>query len=222
MKDKKTISVSGQLYARMRAESERLGIPLRELVERATIDCVDPARMVAQPAVRKPAATTKPAVRKPAVTKPAVTKPAATKTTATKPAPAPIAPPPRITASSCAICGRASTDLRARPLGKNDALVAVCAMCDDEPAETRDGTWRGYEPTGGLLNTQDVDRGLGRVLGDRPDTLAEIDSRVGRTPSPALSEGARMDVAWRTETIQRARTGAVRFPRTSSLRQRKR
>lgn len=52
-----------------------------------------------------------------------------------------------VAAKCCAIC---AADIRAgeehtAPLGKNDALVAICASCDDEPARRVHGTERGYE-----------------------------------------------------------------------------
>ena len=47
--------------------------------------------------------------------------------------------------SFCAICTSERGPFVSRPLGKNDALVAVCAECDEEPMHVRLGPERGYE-----------------------------------------------------------------------------
>jgi hypothetical protein len=46
----------------------------------------------------------------------------------------------------CAICTDEVGPFSQRPLGRRNALVAVCSSCDSEPAREVRGPERGYEP----------------------------------------------------------------------------
>jgi hypothetical protein len=50
----------------------------------------------------------------------------------------------------CAVCTSERPPFVTRPLGRKGALVRVCGSCDTEPARTKHGPERGYEPSGGL------------------------------------------------------------------------
>lgn len=52
------------------------------------------------------------------------------------------------------------------PLGRADAMVAVCAACDARVIAD-DGPDRGYEPTGGTLSPREAHEGMLRVTGTR-------------------------------------------------------
>lgn len=80
--------------------------------------------------------------------------------------------------SHCAICTSSRGPFTSQPLGKNNALVSVCAECD-EPAFEKRGPERGYEPTGGLPTFAQGRNAVARVIG------RQADSRPSRTADEA-------------------------------------
>jgi len=81
--------------------------------------------------------------------------------------------------SFCAICTDETTDLVKRPLGKDDALVNVCNDCDTTKPVAKMGPERGFEPSGGSLNTAAINRGASNVFG--AEKFAADNRRLRRT-----------------------------------------
>lgn len=89
----------------------------------------------------------------------------------------------------CAICAHdiRAGEARHAPLGKDDALVVICATCDDETPQHLHGPDRNYEPDGiGQSFQRLVATSTTKLLGvgDRHATLAPL--RHDRTPGYLL------------------------------------
>ena len=110
--------------------------------------------------------------------------------------------------SFCALCTADILGAPYRePLGRNDALVDVCASCATEPAREGHGIERSYEGAGPAMSPVDVERGARRVLGDE---RYERDNRDLQRPLviPAKPEADVMAQQHRYENIRRARAGS--------------
>jgi len=85
--------------------------------------------------------------------------------------------------SFCAVCTSEREPLVLRPLGRDDALVNVCASCDEEPADVRHGPERSYEPSGGLPSLAESTAGIRKALGADYDRLTRIENAITLAPS---------------------------------------
>lgn len=118
--------------------------------------------------------------------------------------------------SSCAICTSRTGPFTPQPLGRNNALVPVCAACD-EPAFEKRGPERGYEPTGGLLDADELSTAKRRVMGDETyERQSKLDEEWGRLSAPPVDEDE-----WRIrdhvyETVKRHHTRTNYANRTSA------
>ena len=121
----------------------------------------------------------------------------------------------------CAICTDETSDLVARPLGKDDALVSICRSCDeDRPATAVDGT-RGYEFREGLPTRKEMDRGARLVMGDeRYERDAAFEIRAGMSPTTTRIDEQDY-IAFRMETVRRIRTKANDIKDRAGRRERK-
>lgn len=81
----------------------------------------------------------------------------------------------------CAICAdpiHATGKPILRPLGKDDALVGICASCDTEPAYEKQGHTRGYEAPG---SSGGLDPYLDAIIDKY--AIPEGDKRMGLRPA---------------------------------------
>jgi hypothetical protein len=88
--------------------------------------------------------------------------------------------------SFCALCASERGPFVQRPLGRDDAMVAVCASCDGDMPAARP-IERGYEPTGGLLSGAESTRGARKAMGERNyEKSAHLEMHAGlyNPPSP--------------------------------------
>jgi hypothetical protein len=110
--------------------------------------------------------------------------------------------------SFCAICTDELGPFVQRPLGRDDALVAVCMTCDTEQPRERYGPERGFVPSGGLLDRVASTQGARRAMGDEVYEAETARILADRASVPALRD-ADVDIEGvRSETIRRWRTGA--------------
>jgi hypothetical protein len=124
--------------------------------------------------------------------------------------------------SFCAICTSPRGPFVREPLGRDNALVSVCSECVTEPARAETGPDRSYEPTGGLLKTEDAVAGARRAMGDeRYDIAHRIEEQYSRSPSPALSAEAVLDLQHKYDNALRNRSRASQRRSTRSSRERK-
>jgi hypothetical protein len=87
----------------------------------------------------------------------------------------------------CAICTSERGPFVRRPLGRGDALVSVCADCDDEPARTKVGPAIDYYVPDRVIIGRTVDAfaaAANRVTGDTKET------NIDRTRSRSLAGSA--------------------------------
>jgi hypothetical protein len=110
----------------------------------------------------------------------------------------------------CAICTSDVGPFVTRPIGKDDALVRVCAACDDDPPRAVFGPERPYEGAGPAMGRQEMSLALRRFAGDE---RYEADNRkhitFGKSPGRALPA---TELDWRVyqrETARRHRTGSM-------------
>lgn len=109
----------------------------------------------------------------------------------------------------CAICASDRGPFTTEPLGKNDALVRVCAECSRSPGTVVDNT-RGYEPQGGLLSVEAA-RASKKVVSrekwarDSKDILS-----VQRGPSPVTPNSLSPDSFYETRALASARRARVK------------
>lgn len=122
----------------------------------------------------------------------------------------------------CAVCGNETDVTVMRPLGRNDALVPVCTACDTEPATTKEGPFLGFVPSGGLLSPQESLAGARKAMGAEAYAReSELEERIGRIPSPRLSDEETMWVNYMQENKRRVRTRAAHQRSTRSSRDKK-
>lgn len=101
-----------------------------------------------------------------------------------------------MTGAFCAICASERGPFAKRPLGRNDALVNVCADCDEQPAREVGPTDRGYEPTGGLPSTGHVERSLRAKMGDvEYERVSRLEEQIQRAPSTEHRHSSEGDFA---------------------------
>lgn len=83
--------------------------------------------------------------------------------------------------ASCAVCTSVTGPFTLEPLGRDDALVNVCAACS-APAFEKCGPERGYEPKGGLLSAPMLTEAMRRIMGsaeyERQMKLADATGRL--------------------------------------------
>ncbi len=120
----------------------------------------------------------------------------------------------------CAICGAGPCPTTEQPLGRNDAMVPVCAECDG-PIEVRRGPDLAYEPCG-FVSSAEADAGMRRVLGeDEAERANEMERRGGIIPSAPVPEDEQLARSHWYETIRRSRTKANKIHDRRSSRARK-
>lgn len=82
----------------------------------------------------------------------------------------------------CAICTSTTPPFTPQPLGRNNALVPVCAACDEPAFEKREPE-RGYEPSGGVLSREEMAAACAKLQADpRWTRAAMLDEEHSRTP----------------------------------------
>lgn len=118
----------------------------------------------------------------------------------------------------CAICTSERGPFTAQPLGRNNALVPVCAACD-EPIFTRTGPERGWEPSGGPLHQSELTAAMRRVMGDAEyERQTEFEDAYGRKGAHALGDDEYAIRDFHFETQRRHHTQAGYANRTSAER----
>lgn len=111
----------------------------------------------------------------------------------------------------CAICADDVEHPRMRPLGRNDALVAVCPSCDEDPAVTRYGPERGFVPNGGLPRAGEATEGMHRARGADDERLTKRDRELFLAFPPQKSQEELDIMAVVHEGLRRRRTDAYRI-----------
>jgi hypothetical protein len=86
--------------------------------------------------------------------------------------------------TTCAICASEREPFTIEPLGRDNAMISVCAACS-EPVFEKSGPFIGYEPTGGMLSKPEVMRGARKVMGSDYDAVMRRADDLGRGPSAA-------------------------------------
>ena len=123
---------------------------------------------------------------------------------------------PRPVKPTCAICAAEIAGApRLEPLGKHDAMVAVCDACATEHPRERHGPERAYEGSGPMFAAGEIHRALRRKQGDV--AYEQENKRIhdyGRSPSVPTPR-AQVDLdAVRREGQRRRRTGAAEKARS--------
>lgn len=117
----------------------------------------------------------------------------------------------------CAICADECDTVSYEPLGKRNALVAVCVTCSTETAREVFGPelqHTGGGPSGQLAKELTV--AMRRVMGDAEyDRLTDIDVQYGLSCSQSMTDEERMMWLYDQESRRRFRTGLNLNEKTS-------
>jgi hypothetical protein len=97
--------------------------------------------------------------------------------------------------TTCAICTDDITGpVHREPLGRNEALVAVCDACATEPPIAYDADTH-YQPSGGLLGLDETIAASKRVMGtDEYLRQGRMEDEISRSLSPAMRQS---DYEWK-------------------------
>lgn len=112
--------------------------------------------------------------------------------------------------SHCAICTSERGPFTSQPLGKGNALVSVCAECD-EPAFEKRGPERAYEGAGPSAPSEGaMTVAMRRLMGDAEyERRTTFEEAFGRKGAHSLTddEYAIQDFQWETQRRHFSRAG---------------
>lgn len=112
---------------------------------------------------------------------------------------------------SCAVCASDRGPFALEPLGRDDAMVNVCAACSTEPAREDQGPDRGFQPRGGFLSREESTAGCIRAMGEEEyRRLSIIEEEYSMAPGTAVDPSENDIVNHERESERRRRTGSWR------------